>query len=642
MYFSDLLGPQYIRHPANDRVRGYNYCDEQGPELKFVPALEDTAYSLPVLSHKPAHITSRRPTLYHTYGPAVAHPRTSTQHFYAPSSNSHIPPAASFFQPHHEHIPTSFAAPTPHHLLRRPRTQVLPHNHYSVQPYGTDLEEEEGDIVYVWDETRGQPRAMRLTPMHDSSKVRPTTAQDLKFPATQPQGGHAEPPPKTMNCNASSTQVSRSEAKEELLKQQLWEKVSRMIEEAMSAQQQKPSHISLSNSSSRSRSPSPPPPTMLSSHGHLASAKGSDQQTERVALQDTIRSAVGATTSRQDAKQIIPVKLISTLGNDKAAGPLPGPLNPAPASSKKQLHLTRSQAARIVQKWWRGWRVWGLQREAIKTLRTAAAMLWKASALLEDSLAGQSTLTQKQYMEVSDLAVKVVMQLDGLVCSSPELRAVKKRLTNSALALEDKAQSTYIKPLSPQVCDPEPSPLSISSTPREGNSSSSSSIDEDRQISTFPEDKAVEGETKEEEEGKTQFTDLPQLPARHTELEDEISFRQLEGEVNQLDTTPTESQEHSMDVVPDDSRSQHDHAQGPEEAGGEEQGSTAHLLSQVPVYKTGISTSIIPLEHGKESTTLALAPENDQYSTVAMKEDRGTKRERRLRVRLLIEDEDET
>jgi hypothetical protein len=135
---------------------------------------------------------------------------------------------------------------------------------------------------------------------------------------------------------------------------------------------------------------------MLSSRGHLASAKGSDQQTERVALQDTIRSAVGATISRQDAKQTIPVKIISNLGNDKAAGPLPGPSNPAPASSKKQLHLTRSQAARIVQKWWRGWRVWGLQREAIKTLRTAAAMLWKASALLEDSLAGQSTLTQKQ------------------------------------------------------------------------------------------------------------------------------------------------------------------------------------------------------------------------------------------------------
>ncbi|GAX85639.1 hypothetical protein CEUSTIGMA_g13054.t1 [Chlamydomonas eustigma] len=707
MYFSDYLGPNYRRHAANDGCGGY--CDEGGQPEEFVPQFEEIAFSFPSLSQpQPAHI--RHPTLHHTFGhpsAAAAYPRRVNRPYsYAPSSGSYNPPDASSFIPCYEHVPAHFI-PSTSHRFRESRPQVLPHSYHPSQPFVTDQEEEEdGDIVYLWDKSSGQPRAMRLTPMHGSPKVYPTTAQRHTRPAAvAPQGACAElVVPKSLDFNASQPshrsrqmsersgasspphpQTTNGASKEQLLKQQelqeLQDKVLRMIEEAMSAQKHgKPTLINLGNNAARSRSPSPPPPAISGDEQRLAKIiKTSPSQTERGAMQTTsTKPADGSNKSSQDVKRTIPVRVISTaedkgvslklapnVPNAAAAATSASPAHtPAPAAvsvsvaTKKQLSLTRSQAARVVQKWWRGWRVWGLQRDVMKGLRHAAAMLKKASTVWEENLAGESTLTQKQYMEVSDLATKVVMQLDSLTCSSNELRAIKKRLTNNALALEDRVQSLYLKPSSPRASDhPEPSPLSGASTPTEGSSSSSgcnsSNVDIGRQVLHIHGDEAEGGENEKTEvagvrkEVTTELmhqdaTCIAKVAVQHSQLEEEISFKQLEDELTHLDVAPVQQQACPVTtLMPGNSCNQYEHSQATKDIEEDNQSPAVISQSQVPVDVASSSTQVNATTPEAESLIGAVLNDHDQNSA-SFKEDCRIRREPRVRIRLSIEDADES
>jgi hypothetical protein len=124
--------------------------------------------------------------------------------------------------------------------------------------------------------------------------------------------------------------------------------------------------------------------------------------------------------------------------------------------------MTKSQAARVIQREWRRWRLAG-QRHVLRVLaRQAAALrgvdsrlaayLHTSQPLLSSDTSGfewasssnqqqQLQLTPAQRVELNELAMRVLLALDE--CGSPreELRALRKQLARRAVALQDKVCS---------------------------------------------------------------------------------------------------------------------------------------------------------------------------------------------------------
>lgn len=118
--------------------------------------------------------------------------------------------------------------------------------------------------------------------------------------------------------------------------------------------------------------------------------------------------------------------------------------------------LSRSEAATIIQSWWRMKRL-ARQQPAIRVLAAAAAQLQSTRAKFEQYKADSSVaavssssfrpstahLSHKQYLELNELAMRMLLQLDATPCGVPELRAVRKRLTAAAISLLDEIQGAY-------------------------------------------------------------------------------------------------------------------------------------------------------------------------------------------------------
>jgi hypothetical protein len=95
------------------------------------------------------------------------------------------------------------------------------------------------------------------------------------------------------------------------------------------------------------------------------------------------------------------------------------------------------------------------QRPALQALAAAAAQLRSTSSLFQaykqDSSAAGSMqqaqqrqhISHKQYLELNELAMRVLLALDATSCGVAELRAVRKRLTASAISLLDSIQAAY-------------------------------------------------------------------------------------------------------------------------------------------------------------------------------------------------------
>jgi hypothetical protein len=127
--------------------------------------------------------------------------------------------------------------------------------------------------------------------------------------------------------------------------------------------------------------------------------------------------------------------------------------------------MSRSEAATIIQSMWRMKRL-ARQRPALDALAVAGSQLRAASLKFKSykepvaalSLSSTSTssssgsdssssprylITHKQYLELNELAMRVLLQLDATVCGVAELRTVRKRLTASAIKLLDEIQAAY-------------------------------------------------------------------------------------------------------------------------------------------------------------------------------------------------------
>jgi hypothetical protein len=98
------------------------------------------------------------------------------------------------------------------------------------------------------------------------------------------------------------------------------------------------------------------------------------------------------------------------------------------------------------------------QQPALQALMQASAQLrdvrskfaaYKADVSSSGSSSSSSSgvdggfITHKQYLELNELAMRVLLQLDCTPCGVPELRVVRKRLAAAAMGLLDKIQAAF-------------------------------------------------------------------------------------------------------------------------------------------------------------------------------------------------------
>ena len=127
----------------------------------------------------------------------------------------------------------------------------------------------------------------------------------------------------------------------------------------------------------------------------------------------------------------------------------------AAAPTRPSRQLRKGEAATIIQSRWRMRRL-ARQQPALQALMQASAQLRevasKFAACKADVSSSSSSsssgvdggfITHKQYLELNELAMRVLLQLDCTPCGVPELRAVRKRLAATAMGLLDKIQAAF-------------------------------------------------------------------------------------------------------------------------------------------------------------------------------------------------------
>ncbi|GIL77343.1 hypothetical protein Vretimale_3015 [Volvox reticuliferus] len=130
----------------------------------------------------------------------------------------------------------------------------------------------------------------------------------------------------------------------------------------------------------------------------------------------------------------------STNATDPKAARSKGPIVTATTT-----RMTRSMAARTIQRWWRGWRLWR-NKPALKVLMALSTELRNAAALFQQYLdSTNGNLTDMQQLEVNELAMRAILKLDSLEGLPQELRVLRKHLTARALRLQDEVHSAYAR-----------------------------------------------------------------------------------------------------------------------------------------------------------------------------------------------------
>ncbi|KXZ51596.1 hypothetical protein GPECTOR_12g560 [Gonium pectorale] len=139
-----------------------------------------------------------------------------------------------------------------------------------------------------------------------------------------------------------------------------------------------------------------------------------------------------AASSSPAAATRIPVRAV---GDAAASG----------ASPVSGATMTRSKAARTVQRWFRGWRL-ARHRPALRALAAASSQLRDAFARFYAYMgATGADITDRQQLEINELAMRIILRLDSMEGMPPEFRALRKHLTARALRLQDEVAAAYDK-----------------------------------------------------------------------------------------------------------------------------------------------------------------------------------------------------
>lgn len=104
--------------------------------------------------------------------------------------------------------------------------------------------------------------------------------------------------------------------------------------------------------------------------------------------------------------------------------------------------LGQAEAATLIQAWWRMRRL-ARQQPALHALMEQQAQLRVVASKFAAYKAGAGLISHQQYLELNELAMRVLLQLDCTPCGVPELRAVRKRLAASAVSLLDAIQAAF-------------------------------------------------------------------------------------------------------------------------------------------------------------------------------------------------------
>ena len=127
--------------------------------------------------------------------------------------------------------------------------------------------------------------------------------------------------------------------------------------------------------------------------------------------------------------------------SNAAAAPVPAPKVGKPRPSRPQPSPT--EAATTIQTTWRMQRL-HRHKEALKDLirisRNIQDLQNRFSSYKADS---QGILSHKQYLELNEYTMRVLLDLDATVCGVTELRQIRKRLTAEAIKLLDDLQAAY-------------------------------------------------------------------------------------------------------------------------------------------------------------------------------------------------------
>jgi len=126
--------------------------------------------------------------------------------------------------------------------------------------------------------------------------------------------------------------------------------------------------------------------------------------------------------------------------------------------TRPRRQLSSSEAATTIQSWWRMSRL-ARQQPALHALTAASAALREVAAKFDAYKAPEAHSSQprpaalqapaagcishEQYLELNELAMRVLLELDCTPCGVPELRAVRKRLAATAVALLDGIQAAF-------------------------------------------------------------------------------------------------------------------------------------------------------------------------------------------------------
>jgi hypothetical protein len=147
-----------------------------------------------------------------------------------------------------------------------------------------------------------------------------------------------------------------------------------------------------------------------------------------------VRAAATAPAAAHTQRQQVPV--VAAAAAPAAAAPVPAA---APARPLRR-QLSEAEAATIIQSCWRGHRL-AQQHAALTALGAASRQLRELAGKLASA---GGVLSHKQYLELNELAMRVLLQLDATPCGpAEELRAVRKRLAKEAVALLDRAQQAF-------------------------------------------------------------------------------------------------------------------------------------------------------------------------------------------------------
>jgi hypothetical protein len=149
---------------------------------------------------------------------------------------------------------------------------------------------------------------------------------------------------------------------------------------------------------------------------------------------------------KQHAARHIPVRAACSVDAPPRPAATSKPVPVARAAPARE--LSPGEAATVIQSWWRMHRL-AQQHAALQALMTASSQLREVASRFEDARRATPhghtapILTHQQYLELNELAMRVLLQLDCTPCGVPELRAVRKRLAASAIALLDRVQQAF-------------------------------------------------------------------------------------------------------------------------------------------------------------------------------------------------------